>query len=142
MELCRNFESFWLNFVDKYVNVATSVTRLVKLLQVLGTKLSPKSSPNILVNFWDICNNVTCLQISAWLLFGQFWREIRQFLFQHVVTLIRNLTINHLSKTTGSLFIGLWAKSFVILVPVFIMYRPTCRHVYVQLNVLCHEKCL
>ena len=65
--------------VDRLVKSAASVTRLGEFLQVLGTKLSPESSPNILVTFWAFSYNVTCFKICAWLLFGQFLGEIKQF---------------------------------------------------------------
>ena len=50
----------WLTLATGF-DLAISVTRLGEFLQVLGTKLSPKSSPNILVTFWTISKNVTCL---------------------------------------------------------------------------------
>ena len=59
-----------------------SVTRLGEFLQVLGTKLSPKSSPNILVTFWAISNNVTIMLKVCGFFLGNF-------LFHQMVSLFR-----------------------------------------------------
>ena len=48
------------------------MTRLGKVLQIICTKLSPKSSPNILVTFWAISNNVTCCWIVCGYSLGNF----------------------------------------------------------------------
>ena len=69
---------FDLIYTGSYESFSYSVTRLGKFLQVLGTKLSPKSSPNISVTFGLFPIMSLVCKISVWLLFGQFWGEIRQ----------------------------------------------------------------
>ena len=57
-----------------------------RFLQVLGNKLSHKSSPNKLVTF-GLFLIMLLLWKSVWKLFGQFWVELGNFLFHHLVTL-------------------------------------------------------
>ena len=63
-EVARVRFSVW----EPFVNILTSLSEWASqcdqigwFLQVLGNKLSHKSSPNILVTFWAISNNVTIM---------------------------------------------------------------------------------
>ena len=58
-----------------------------RFLQVLGNKLYYKRSPNILVTFWAISNNVTIMLKVC----GQLFGEIRQLFIPSTGLTVQNL---------------------------------------------------
>ena len=57
------------------------------IFTVFGNKLSHKSSPNILVTFWAISNNVTIMLKVC----GQLFGEIRQLFIPSTGLTVQNL---------------------------------------------------
>ena len=65
-----------------------------RFLQVLGNKLSHKSSQNILVTFWlFLIMSLLCKKCVAtfWAIFGR--KKLGNFLFHHLVTLVVTMKI-------------------------------------------------
>ena len=62
-----------------------------RFLQVLGNKMSQKSSPNILVTFRAISYNVTIMYKVRGYFLGNFGGKLGNFIFHHLVTLLSYL---------------------------------------------------
>ena len=81
------------NFLRSLVHYLQS-DQIWRFIQVFGNKLSHKSSPNILVTFWAISNNVTIvLKVCCYFLVN-FWGKLGNILFHHLVTRIIFLSVN------------------------------------------------
>ena len=87
----RDAEIFWSSgmtlAVQNRLLRCEQCDQIGQFLQVPGNKLSHKSSPSILVAFWDISNNVTILWKECGYFFGNFGVKLGNFLFHQLVTL-------------------------------------------------------
>ena len=75
----------------KLYYIKSSVTRLGDFYKFLATDFSHKSSPNILVTFWAISNNVIIMKNVCGNFLGTFEKKLVNFLFHHLATLIKSL---------------------------------------------------
>ena len=56
-----------------------------EFFELLDSKFSYKSNPNIIVNFWAILNNTTFM---IWLHFGKYCEKLGNLLFHNLATLL------------------------------------------------------
>ena len=83
------------------MGLTRSVTTQAEYFEVLSDKFSFKKWPKLMMTFWVKVKSIILLQKLPWVLFGQLYKNLGYFLFQHLVTLLTLLTRLHIVVGTS-----------------------------------------